>query len=95
MSEMSSKNHKNESSKKIHADKKARRRELYRMMQDDKKESLLSRARARASKGETNGQQLPACSLINSSADASSSMSANISSEQYLPFVGHSIYETS
>ncbi|OIT38696.1 hypothetical protein A4A49_55900 [Nicotiana attenuata] len=95
MSDMSSKNHKNESSEKIHPDKKARRRELYRMMQDDKKEALLARARERAiSKGETSGRQLPACSLINSSVTASSSMSANTSSEQYLPFVGHSIYET-
>jgi len=90
---MSSKNHKNESCEKIYADKKARRRELYKMMQDDKKEALLVRARARASKDETSGRQLPACSLINSSVIASSSMSANISSEQYLPFVGYSIYE--
>ncbi|OIT33504.1 hypothetical protein A4A49_41759 [Nicotiana attenuata] len=94
MSEMSSKNHKNESSGEIHPDKKARRHELYRMMQDDKKEALLARARARASKGETSGRQLPACSLINSFVTASSSMSANTSSEQYLPFVGYSINET-
>ncbi|OIT31742.1 hypothetical protein A4A49_65421, partial [Nicotiana attenuata] len=92
-SEMSSKNHKIDNSEKIHADKKTRRHELYRMMQDDKKEALL--ARARANKAETSGRRRPACSLIKSPANASSSISAKISSEQFLPFVGHSIYETS
>ena len=90
---MSSKNHKNKNSEKIHTNKKVRRRELYRMMQGDKKEAFP--ARARANKAETSDRQLPACSPFNSSANASSSMSANISSEQYLPFMGHSIYETS
>ncbi|XP_009767303.1 uncharacterized protein [Nicotiana sylvestris] len=90
---MPNKSHKNENFEKIYADKKARRRELYRMMQSDKKEVLL--ARARANKAQTSRRQHAASSLINSSANPSSSMSANSSSEQCAPFMGYStLYET-
>ncbi|XP_019254263.1 PREDICTED: replication protein A 70 kDa DNA-binding subunit B-like isoform X2 [Nicotiana attenuata] len=90
---MPNENHKNENFEKVHADKKARRREPYRMMQSDKKEALLTRARA--NKAQTSRRQHAASSLINSSANPSSSMSANSSSEQCAPFMGYSIlYET-
>lgn len=78
---MANRNHENDQIfGKSHADKRARRRELYRLMPPDKKEALL--ARRRANRAELKRRRSTESSISIDAANASTSNAVNVSTNQ-------------